>query len=164
MVPDVDHAVELRVARIHLVDVQQGIPILAEFLESLVHLLGGVELSDEGVRLLLVDDLWGLEFLVLSILDVTQQEDEVLALAGLQGDLNIVGGYGAPSVGMRVARLALHDSLGIGKLVVQSYEGLAVGIVALNLRVDMIEGIVVAALAVFGLVVDGRTLNLHLAR
>ena len=68
LVPDVHHAVQLVVARLHLVDVQQGIPVLAELGESLVHLRGGVEFGDERVRLLLVDDLRSLEFLILFVL------------------------------------------------------------------------------------------------
>ena len=70
----------------------------------------------------------------------------------------------APAVGKAVAWLAFHHSLRLGKLVVESDEALAVGIVALNLGIDGVESIVVAALAVFGLVIDGRAFYLHFAR
>ena len=68
--------------------------------------------------LLLVDHLWCLEFLVLFILDVTEQEDEVLAFTWLQGYLDIMRGNGAPAMRMTVTGLALHHCLRIGKRVV----------------------------------------------
>ena len=113
---------------------------------------------------LLVDHLLGAELLVLLVLHISQEEDEVATLARLQGNLYIMRCDRAPAVGKAVAWLAFHHSLRLGKLVVESDEALAVGIVALNLGIHCIESIVVAALAVFGLVIDGRTLYLHLAR
>ena len=163
LVPDVHHAIELVVTRFYLIYIEQGIPVLAEFGESLVHLLGGIELGDEGVSLLLIDDLWGRELLLLFVFDIAKEEHEVARLARLEGDLDIVGGDGAPAVGMTVAGLALHDCLRIGKFVVETYESLAIGIEALYLSVYMIEGIVIAALAIFGLMIDGRALNLNFA-
>ena len=65
---------------------------------------------------------------------------------------------------MAVAGLALHHSLRIGKLVVKTNKGLAVGIEALNLSIDMIEGVVVATLAIFGLVINRRALDFYLTR
>ena len=65
---------------------------------------------------------------------------------------------------MRVAGLALHHCLRIGKLVVESHEGLAVGVEALNLCVHVIERVVVTTLAILGLMIDCRTLNLHFTR
>ena len=60
--------------------------------------------------------------------------------------------------------LAFHHGFRLGKLVVESDEALAVGIVALNLGIHGVESIVVAALTIFGLVIDGRAFNLYLAR
>ena len=113
---------------------------------------------------LLVDYLLGAELLVLLVLHISQQEDEVAALAWLQGNLDIMRCDRAPSVGKTVAWLAFHHDFRLGKLVVESDEALAVGIVALNLGIHSVESVVVAALTVFGLVIDGRTLYLHLAR
>ena len=116
------------------------------------------------MSLLLVDDLRLFELLILFVFDVAKEEYEVLRFAGLEGDLDVMRGDGALAVGMRVAGLALHDSLRIGKLVVEAYKGLTVGVEALDLGVHMIESVVVATLAILGLVIDRRTLNLHFTR
>ena len=116
------------------------------------------------MSLVLIDDLRGRELLVLFILDIAKEEHEVLRFAGLEGDLDVMRGDGAPAMGMRIAGLALHDSLRIGKLVVEAYEGLTVGVETLDLGVHMIESVVVATLAIFGLMIDRRTLNLHFTR
>ena len=113
---------------------------------------------------LLVDYLLGAELLVLFVLHIAQQEDEVAALAWLQGYFDVVRCDWAPAVGKAVAWLAFHHGLRLGKLVVESDKTLAVGIVALNLGIHSVESIVVAALTIFSLVIDGRTLYLHLAR
>ena len=67
-------------------------------------------------------------------------------------------------MGMRVTGLALHDGIGIGKLIVEAYEGLTVGIEALDGGIHMIERIVVTTLTIFGLVINRRTLNLYFTR
>jgi len=164
LVPDVHHAVELVVACLHLIDVQQCIPVLAEGCKSLIHLLGGVELGDEGMRLLLVDHLRCLKLLILFILDITQQEDEVLALTGLEGYFDIVRSNRTPTMGMRVAGLTLHDCIGISKLVIKTNEGLTVGIEALDRGIHMIESVVVTTLTILGLMIDRRSFDFHFTR
>ena len=62
-----------------------------------------------------------------------------------------------------VAWLAFEYSFRFGKLVVESDEALTVGIVALNLCIYSIESVVVAALTVFRLVIEGRAFYLHFA-
>ena len=52
---------------------------------------------------LLVDYLLGAELLVLFVLHIAQQEDEVAALAWLQGNLDIMRCDRAPAVGKTVA-------------------------------------------------------------
>ena len=83
MVPDVHHAVELVVSCANIIYIKQSIPVLAKLCESPVDLLRGVQLLDDGMCLLLVDDLWSREFLVLLILHIAQQEDEVTGLTRL---------------------------------------------------------------------------------
>ena len=116
------------------------------------------------MSLVLIDDLRLFELLILFVFDVAKEEYEVLRFAGLEGDLDVMRGDGAPAMGMRIAGLALHDSLRIGKLVVEAYKGLTVGVEALDLGVHMIESVVVATLAILGLMIDRRTLNLHFTR
>ena len=72
-------------------------------------------------------------------------------------------GDGAPTVGVAVAGLAIDYYLGIGKLVIETYEGFAIGIEALDRGVYMVERIMVATLTVLGLVIDGATLDLDFA-
>ena len=112
------------------------------------------------MRFLLVDDLWSYELLVLFVLDISQQKDEVFRLTGLQLYLNIMRGNGTPSVCMTIAWFSLDNSIRIGKFVIESYEGLTISVETLNLRIHMVESIVVATLAIFCLVIDGATLNL----
>ena len=63
-----------------------------------------------------------------------------------------------------VAWLAFHHGFRLGKLVVESDEAFTVGIVALNLGIHGVESVVVAALAIFGLVIEGRSFYLYFAR
>ena len=110
---------------------------------------------------LLVDDLFAFPFLVLLVLDITQQEDEVTLLARLQLYLDIMAGDGTPSVCDAVARLSLNDHLRCRVFVVESHEALSIGVEALDGCVDMVESIVIASFAVFRLMVDRRRLLLY---
>jgi hypothetical protein len=67
-------------------------------------------------------------------------------------------------VGKTIAWLAFEYSFRFGKLVVESDEALTVGIVALNLCIYSIESVVVAALTVLRLVIEGRAFYLYFAR
>ncbi len=97
------------------------------------------------------------------MLDISQQEHEVAALAWLQSNLDIVACYGAPAVCHAVLRRSSHDAVGVCELVIESDERLAVGVEALHRCVYGVEREVVAALLVFGFVVDYASVNLHLA-
>ena len=163
LVPDVNHTVELVVARAYIIYIKQGIPVSVEFGKCLVNLLSSIELSNQGVSLILIDHLRCSKLLVLLILNVTQQEYKVLTLAWLECYLDIVRSNGAPTMGVAVAGLALHHYLRIGKLVVKTYKGLTVCIESLNLSVYVIESVVVAALAILRLVINGATLYLYLS-
>ena len=134
-----------------------------ELVEGGVHLLDGVEGGDHGFGLGLVDHVLGLELLFLPVLDVSEHEDEVLLLAGLELYLDVVRCHGAPAVGLAVARASFHHGLGVAELVVEAHERFAVGVVAVDGDVDAVEGVVVAALLVFGLVVDDRAVDFDLA-
>ena len=81
LVPDVNHAVELVVARAYIIYIKQSIPVLAEFTKCLVDFLGSIKLGNECMCLVFIDDLRCGEFLILLILDIAEEEHEVLALA-----------------------------------------------------------------------------------
>ena len=162
MVPDIDHAVEFVVPGVCRVDVEQVVPIVAQFGKSSIHLFAGVEACHHSLSLRLVDDLRSDEFLLLLVLDIAQQEDIVTAFIGLQFHLDVVRSDGAPTVGMAVARTAFDDGIRIGKLIIEADERLTVGVKALDRNVHTVECVVIAALAVFGLVVDNRALDFDL--
>ena len=63
---------------------------------------------------------------------------------------------------MAVARTSLDHGIRIGKLIIEADERLTVGVEALDRNVHTVEGVVIAALAVFGLVVDHRVLDFDL--
>ena len=164
LVPDVDHAVELVVARAYLIYIKEIIPEGAELSECLVNFLGSIEFGDEGMSLLLVDNLRCLEFFVLLVLDISQQEHKVLRFTRLQCDFDIMRSNRAPAVGMTIARLTLHHSLRISKFVIQANERFAVGIETLDGGIHVVEGVVVTTLTILGLVINRRTLNLYFTR
>ena len=68
-----------------------------------------------------------------------------------------------PWAGVAVAWTSLHHGVGTVKAVIQSYECLAVGVKSVDGGVHAIVSIVVAAFAVFGLVVNHRPFYLHLS-
>ena len=163
LVPDVHHPVEFLVAGVDDIDVEQGIPIVVELAEGCVHLLRRVESCDGVQCLLLVDDLGSDELLVLLILHIAEHEDKVLALARLKFHLNKMGGNGAPAMCMAVARTAFHHCVGTFETIVEADEGLSVGVETIYRHIDAVVGIMVAALTVFCLVIDDRTLYLYFA-
>ena len=175
LVPDVHHPVELLVAAVQHVGIQQPVPIRLQFLERSVHLVCRVQgcygsfgpfLVHQGATgcALQHGRVGCFEFLFLRILHVPQQEDEVAALARSQFHLYVMRGDGAPAVGDAVGRASGHNVLRVGKLVVQPDERLAVGIKTLDGHVDAVIGVVVAAFFVLCLVVDDRAVYLHFAR
>ena len=63
---------------------------------------------------------------------------------------------------MAVARTAFDYGIRIGKLIIEADERFTVGVKALDRNVHTVECVVIAALAVFGLVVDHRVLDFDL--
>ena len=100
------------------------------------------------------------KLLLLFVLCIAEDEDEVLMLAGLQFYFHIVRGDGAPTVSNTHCGFAGHDTLWFVEVVIQTDKRLAVGVEALGFGIGQgIIGVVVSALLVLGLVVDGRGLN-----
>jgi hypothetical protein len=74
-----------------------------------------------------------------------------------------VGADGIPAVGVAVGAFAGEHGLGIVQAVVDADEGVARGVVAVDLPGAAEERVVVPALAILGLVVDGAALDLDFA-
>ena len=162
-VPDVDHPVEPGVLRLHVVGREHARPVVVQRAESLVDLRRLREAGDRLLGPLLVDDARLLPLLLDRVLDVPEHEHERLRLAGREVDRELVRADRRPPARHRVARLAFRHHLRLAEAVPEAEEALAVGVEALHLRVHRVERVVVAALAVLGLVVDRAALDLDLA-
>ena len=173
LVPDVHHTVELVVARLCTEDTQKVCPITIEFSKSLIYLLYGVVGIDDGVCFLFIYDVVETvfrtvvtvlvdPFAILLLLDIAKDEDEVTMLARSQRDVYLMGSDRAPAMSHGVAAVTFSHGVGHTLLRIETDEGLTVRVEAVDRTVDMIEGIMVSALTVFGLVIDRRAFNLHL--
>jgi len=163
LVPDVDHAVHLLVLRLDLIAGEEIYPVFLELCKSSVKLLSGVILSQHFVGRLLVDNVESFPLIILRILAVAEGEDVILALAGSQLNLDAVGTDGCPAACDRVGGFASEYSLGLAEAVVETEEGLAVGIKAADRSVYGEDSVVVAALTVLSLVIDGAADDLDFA-
>ena len=163
LVPYVDHPVQPGVTAAEAEAAEQVVPVSSERRECRVHLLRRIEKVHQGVRSCLVDAAVGIEFLFLRILHVAEQEHQVPAFAGLQAYLQAMRRNGAPAVGDAAAALAFEHAAGPVEAVVQAQESLPVRVEAVYGGVHRVEGIVVAPLLVFGLMVDRGALHLHLS-
>ena len=68
-----------------------------------------------------------------------------------------------PTVGNAVLALAGEDRLRVGKAAIGTAERAAVGVKSIDGCIDGKHGVVIPALALFGLVIDAAARNLHLA-
>ncbi len=91
-IPDIYHAVDMFVRGLHLQDAEQLIPIRFERVKGQIR-IGLIKIfCDNRFYPTLVDRLrfgW-VEFLIPGILVITQQEDDLLLFAGLEGNLDTV--------------------------------------------------------------------------
>ena len=102
------------------------------------------------------------ELLLLLILHIAKKEYIILALARLQLNLYIMRSYRAPAMRYTACRYARHDILRITELIVQTDESLSVSIESVHRGIHAVECVMVAALLVFGLMIDHRTVHLNL--
>ena len=159
-IPDVDHAAQLLIVSGEGVGGEQVIPVGLQRIEGSLDLLVGSQAVDQGLGRSLVDHARRDELLLHGHFHIAQDEVVLLALTRLEGDLHLMSRHGLPAGGHGIAHLAGHDRLGRVKAVVQAQEGLHVGIETGDGRVHGVEGIVIAALTVLGLVVDDAVLDL----
>ena len=178
LVPDVDHPVHLLLRTLHGIYVQQGVPICLKLGKCGIHLGCGVEGRYEFAGLCLVYDRRTAampqtrhikneiavvvchKLLFLRVFHISEQEYIILAFARREFYIYAMRGYRAPAVGYAVAGSACHNLLRISKVVIQAYEGLPVGVESVHRDVHAVEGIVVAALLIFGLMIYDRTVHL----
>ena len=185
LVPDVDHAVDLLVRGVYAVLGEQPAPVLLKLVEQLVRLFGGIAQRHHFLRLFLVDNVFEGLFIAVAVggvacdksvvvsalvkllidghFHIAQAEYQIPALVGSKLHLNIVGRHRRPALRHGHIGLAREYRIGALKAVVQPEEALPVGVVAVDGAVYGVEREVIAALLVFGLVVDSRAEYLNLA-
>ncbi|OIQ79418.1 hypothetical protein GALL_388480 [mine drainage metagenome] len=163
LVPDVDHPVELLVAARDAVAGEQVGPVGDQRVERRVGLLRRGEPGEEVVRAGLVDDLQRGDpgvgvcrgpLLVGGVLDVPEDERVARRLAGREAHLEAVRRDRVPAARDRAGGLPGERYRRLAERVVRADERVAVRVEACGLGVDPVDGVVVAALAVLGLVVD----------
>ena len=162
-VPDVHHAAQLFIGGGQHIGAEQVIPVGLQGGKGSIDLPILGQAAEQLFSGGLVDHAGGGPLLRLGHLHIAQDEVELLLLTSFQVHLQLMGGHGLPAGGDGVAHLAGHDALRVFKAVVQPQEGFHVGVEAVHGGVDGIEGVVIAALAVLGFVVDDAALHLHLA-
>ena len=163
LVPQIDHPVQLLVAGVQLQGGEQLVPVVGQRSAGFVHLgVGGVA-GHHGLGAGLIDDAGGGELFVHGILDVAQTEEDGPGLPGFQGQVEVVGTDRGPAVGNAVGAAARLDGFRLGGAAVYAAEGVAGGVEAGDRGVGPEHCVVVAALAVLGLVVDGAAHDLHFA-
>ena len=163
-VPDVDHPVGVDARRGDLQRRQQRVPVLAEIRERDVDLLGAEVALDQRADPSLVDRgrPWRVELGVGRVLGVAEEENDVAPLPRAELEFDVVRAARRPPVGDRLGRPAPLDHHRPVPTAVRAEEGLALGVEAGERRGAGEVGEVVAALPVFGRVVDDAFVGHHL--
>ena len=163
LVPEVDHAVEPRLAAVHPVDGEQLVPVFRQRVKRRVKLRFAFKRFQQRIGGRFVDDVRRGKLFRLRVFAIAQHKDETRALARFQRDAQMVAADGRPAAGDAVAASVFKHGARLAKAVVRAEEALAVGVEAVHRRVDRVHGKMVAALAVFRLVIDRAALDLDLA-
>ncbi len=110
-VPYVDHTIGVDVRRFHLANAEQFIPVSAQAIEGGVNIGGLQILSDDRLHCLLVHGLGirRIEFFRDWILVISEHEDDLLRLAGLEIELYMVRSDGRPTMSHGVRRFSAFD-------------------------------------------------------
>ena len=160
LMPDVDHPVELLVVRAKLVVTQKFVPVDGEFCQGGIYSGGVGKFSPDPLSIRLADDTGSDKFLISGVFAVAQGKDCPVAFAGGQGDLQMVAADGIPADDFGGCTPLLPDKLGIAPVAHMAQEGIPVRVPAGFGHIDTVEGIVIPALPVFGLVIDDAVLHL----
>ena len=164
-VPDIHHAVGVRIGSPHVENAEQSVPVSAQFVERRIR-VGWIQvLRDDRLYRLLVDRLRAgrVELLIARILVIAQQEDDLLRLPGLQRELDLMRADGRPPVRDGVRRRAAFHRERLIPAAIRSEEGFALRVEPGGLKRAGEVGEVIAPLAVLGLVVDHAVFDFHLA-
>ena len=163
LMPEVDHAVQPRVAACDLIAREKRAPVGGERLKGGVKLRLRRKARKQRPRGGLVGHAGRGELLRIGILAKAQHKQIAHARPGRKIGPQVVAAHGGPAAGHAVEAFAPLDGGGMVKSVAGAQKGLPVGIKADDGRIDRIDGIVIAALAVLGDMIDGAALHLDLA-
>ena len=164
LVPGVDHALQVLVRSLGgLVGREEVLPAPLQRAEGCVDDRNVGVFREDLPAFRLVHHERRVEFREVALLDVGEHEREGLLLPGLSVEVDLVRADRVPAVGVAVRALAGEDRLGIVQPVVDAHEGVPRGVVPVDRARAAEERVVVPALAVLGLVVDRRALDLDLA-
>ena len=163
LVPDVHHAVKLLVSAADLISAQQIRPESLQRLHRPVKRLIVRKPRNHGLRGFLVDHTETLPFFFDRVLDISQTEDNAVALSRTQRDLKLLGGNRLPAVCYASGAAVSEDSFGPRGTAVNADEGITGRVKALRFAVRPEDCVMISALAVFGLVIDRRADDLHLS-
>ena len=163
LVPDVDRAVQFRDCRSHGEAAEESVPESPELRKSSIHLQRtGKGLHHRPCRCL-VDNGRRHELSLRRVLHIAQYKDKFLGGTGLQGDVEAGRRHRAPAVRYRLARCPGQHLLRGIEAVIQPDKTFPIRIEAVKRPVGAIEGIMVSALAILGLMVDSIRFHFHLS-
>ena len=164
LVPDIGHSVHTAVRGADTETPKQVFPVESELAEGFVSFFAAVEALYHLLGCGSVEQSVRGELFFLWVLHIAQYEDQAAAFARSKGQIQEVRGNGAPAVSDAVSGLSLHYRFRRVEAVICTKETLPVSVEAVHIRVHAVEGVVVAPFPVFGLMVNGGTVNLHLCR
>ena len=163
LMPDIDHAVQLFLAGFQMVGGQQLLPVGAQGDAGGIDLCVGGVARHHGVGAGLVDDTRRDELFLLRVFDVAQTEQDAAAFAGSKAQVDVQRTHRCPAVSNAAGTVPGADGLRVCRAAVYPAEGIPGGVEAVHRAVCPENGVVVAAFAVLGLVVDDAAFHLHLA-
>ena len=162
LVPDIDHTVDLVIRGVDIEDAEELIPCRTQLSQTGSNLFRGIVLLDHLISLFLIDgNAVRLELLVCGHFDITEDKDQRLCFAGCKCNFLIVGSDRRPAVCEGIGSLTVRNSLRIAEAVIETDEGIAVGIISVDRVVHGIESVMVTSVSVFGLMVNRRAFDFH---
>ena len=163
LVPDIDHAVDFFIGRIDCIFCKQCIPVFIQLCEGGIDLRIGLEAGEQLFCRCFIDDTRLFPFLFFWIFSVAEHKDQAAGFSRGKRETDLVCGDRRPAACDGIAAAAVLDSLRIGALAVSADKGVPACVEAVDRSVDTEVRVVISALAVFGLVIDRRAIDLDLA-
>ena len=174
LVPDIHHAIDFFAARFDVEDAEQVLPVGFQLAEGSLdvrvcliaghHLFGRCFIDDASLhRIEIIRALLAFPFFFNRILAVAQNKHKRSGFAGFKRHIEAVGRDRIPARGDGVFRFAAYHRFRCLRSAVRPEEIVAARVEAGDGGIYRIEGVVIAPLAVFRLVVNGAADDFELA-